>query len=110
MFCTLCQHDVGECTCPDIEARLQALSNSGGWMVQRCAICGEFGPRCMCGVKTGATRSKKCKQCGRPFVNSDAHDFYQFCSDRCLRRWWNLMEIAAELQRNALDVPAPFCS
>jgi len=110
MFCTRCQHDLAECTCPDIEARLEALSTSGGWALTRCEICGEFAARCLCGVRAGVNHCKKCKQCGRPFVNSDAHDFYQFCSDRCLRRWWSLMEIAAELMRSSLDAPAPYCS
>ena len=110
MFCTRCQHDLAECTCSDIEQRLETLSKNKGWALERCDICGEFGPRCMCGVRTGQTRAKKCKQCGRPFVNSDAHDFYQFCSDRCQRMWWDLLEIAAQLVRNSLDLPSPYFS
>ena len=27
MFCMYCQHDVIECTCPDIEQRLKALAS-----------------------------------------------------------------------------------
>ena len=110
MFCTQCQRDVAKCTCPDIDARLEALSKNEGWAMDRCGICGRFSSRCLCGVATGAIRAKKCKQCGRLFVNSDAHDFYQFCSDLCQQKWWDLLEIAAELVRNSLDQPAPFCS
>jgi hypothetical protein len=64
MYCTRCKHDVAECTCSDIEERLEALSKNKSWALERCAICGEFNPRCLCGVQTGANRAKKCKQCG----------------------------------------------
>lgn len=29
MFCAICQHDVPQCTCPDIDARLASLATVG---------------------------------------------------------------------------------
>ena len=110
MFCAQCQHDISDCTCTDIEERLEKLGQHTGWVFERCCLCGRLKSRCLCRfMMAGALRFRKCRRCKREFAHSDAHDYLQFCSDACQLEWWNLVETAAEIIGGALDT-SPQCS
>lgn len=46
MFCIRCQHDVADCTCPDIEERLLAIQTHVAQAM--CTKCGKHVDRCLC--------------------------------------------------------------
>lgn len=46
MFCTKCQNDLANCTCPDIEERLASLK--GKLIYRMCKVCGKHYGRCKC--------------------------------------------------------------
>lgn len=49
MFCVKCNHDLGECTCPDLKERLAKLNVKGSHVfIQTCLTCGEHHARCKC--------------------------------------------------------------
>ena len=45
MFCARCQNDLAECTCPDLEERLDSIAN---FSYRKCAKCGRHYARCRC--------------------------------------------------------------
>ena len=50
MWCTRCQNEIADCTCPDINERLaSAAEGVGGMFVyKRCKKCKEHYARCKC--------------------------------------------------------------
>jgi hypothetical protein len=48
MFCVICQNDVGDCTCPDIEERLASLATHPNIAIEFCPTCGAHHARCRC--------------------------------------------------------------
>lgn len=48
MFCVICQNDVFFCKCPDIEERLQALSQHPNFALSWCQKCDRHVDRCEC--------------------------------------------------------------
>jgi hypothetical protein len=48
MWCVKCQHDLTECTCPDLPERLQALIESGSLAYRKCSICDLHYALCKC--------------------------------------------------------------
>jgi hypothetical protein len=54
MFCTRCNNDLHDCTCPDIDERLR---NLGAVVIKWCLTCDKHYSRCHCedpvfGVRT----------------------------------------------------------
>lgn len=48
MWCARCRHDLSDCTCPDIDQRLQDLAKEGKFVYRMCGICGRHYDRCRC--------------------------------------------------------------
>jgi hypothetical protein len=49
MACGVCNKNIGECTCPDIDKRLAELGGPGGMMIFRVdKKCGKHFARCDC--------------------------------------------------------------
>lgn len=48
MFCMKCSNDLSQCTCDDIEERLQNAAGSGHFAYKKCATCGKHYSRCEC--------------------------------------------------------------
>jgi len=54
MWCGVCQKNLSECTCEDLEERLQKVSNSlatkgsGGFAYKRCRKCEKHYTKCRC--------------------------------------------------------------
>lgn len=48
MFCTQCQNNIVDCTCDDIEERLQALAEHPNFATDRCTNCREHPQECEC--------------------------------------------------------------
>ena len=48
MYCMKCNHDLFECTCPDLAERLASLGNSPHLIMTHCSGCGEHVSRCRC--------------------------------------------------------------
>ena len=49
MWCAVCQKDLSECTCSDIDERLAKLADPKGNVVYRmCLVCGRHYARCKC--------------------------------------------------------------
>lgn len=48
MFCVVCQSNLIDCTCPDIEERLADLANHPNMSIRICRICGLHYARCDC--------------------------------------------------------------
>lgn len=46
MFCIICQKDVADCTCPDIEERLRAIMSHVAQAT--CSKCLAHVDRCLC--------------------------------------------------------------
>ena len=48
MWCMKCKNDLSECTCPDLQERLESISNSGHFIYRKCGICGLHYAKCKC--------------------------------------------------------------
>lgn len=48
MWCAKCQHDLVDCTCPDLEERLARASRGGHFVTLFCKLCGLHKDRCRC--------------------------------------------------------------
>ena len=48
MYCTICQRDLSNCTCDDLDERLASLGNSPNFIYKKCRICGLHYARCKC--------------------------------------------------------------
>jgi hypothetical protein len=48
MFCTACDHTLGECTCPDADARILAARQHTP--MKWCKTCDKHYARCKCSV------------------------------------------------------------
>lgn len=50
MICSTCQHDLHDCTCPDIDARLHDLAYAPGVPIvfKWCRTCDKHYARCRC--------------------------------------------------------------
>lgn len=61
MFCYLCQRDIKDCICPDIEERLNKIAQRLDIVTEVCAKCGQHRDRCKCEhpklQKTGIIKS-----------------------------------------------------
>ncbi len=58
MFCTKCQNDLDDCTCPDLAERMRGLSGPGGFTVARwCGACDQHYAVCRCEVPDWRLRS-----------------------------------------------------
>ena len=47
MWCCKCQHDLSECTCPDLMERLNRAAQ-GNFAYKRCTICQKHYAQCRC--------------------------------------------------------------
>jgi hypothetical protein len=57
MWCAKCNHELSECTCPDIEERLRSLSGESGPLVSRwCILCDKHYSQCKCEAPTWVMR------------------------------------------------------
>lgn len=50
MYCMECKHDLGDCTCPDIDDRLSKLTGSHNLIFKMCQICALHYARCKCKI------------------------------------------------------------
>jgi hypothetical protein len=48
MFCMKCNHELSECTCPDLQERLGKIASSGNFMYRACKKCGNHYAKCKC--------------------------------------------------------------
>jgi len=48
MYCTICQNDLVNCTCKDIDERMADLGKSPNFVFKACAKCGKHYARCKC--------------------------------------------------------------
>lgn len=48
MFCMKCQKDLSQCTCPDLEERLDKAVVAGAFVYKYCKKCGKHYARCKC--------------------------------------------------------------
>ncbi|MBA7513304.1 hypothetical protein ES705_05319 [subsurface metagenome] len=48
MWCMKCNKDLSECTCPDLEERLDRAVVGGRFVYKYCKICGKHYERCKC--------------------------------------------------------------
>jgi len=48
MFCMKCQKTLSQCTCLDLEERLDRAVLSGFFIYQSCKKCGKHHQRCKC--------------------------------------------------------------
>ena len=64
MFCMKCQHDLSECTCPDLQERLKKATAGAPVAIKWCRRCDKSYHACHCerpgfyvrGGSTGAAR------------------------------------------------------
>ncbi len=59
MWCVKCNHDLSECTCPDIDERLASLAKSPHFVYRMCKVCGKHYDRCKCENPIWITSDKK---------------------------------------------------
>jgi hypothetical protein len=52
MWCMKCNHDLMDCTCPDLKERLASANASPYVFIQTCKTCGEHHSRCKCSPET----------------------------------------------------------
>jgi len=48
MYCNHCENDLKDCTCEDIEKRLDVAVQSGHFDYNKCLTCGKHYARCKC--------------------------------------------------------------
>ena len=48
MVCTICEKNLTDCKCDDIEDRLEDAVKSGHFDYKKCARCGKHYDRCKC--------------------------------------------------------------
>lgn len=48
MWCMKCNKHLSECTCADLEERLDKATSAGGFVYRRCGKCGKHYERCKC--------------------------------------------------------------
>lgn len=48
MFCMKCQKDLSQCTCADLEERLNDAVAEGGFVYRYCKLCGKHYEKCKC--------------------------------------------------------------
>ena len=50
MFCSQCSNDLADCSCTDLQERLQAAAQSPHFAYKKCSICGNHYAKCSCKV------------------------------------------------------------
>lgn len=48
MWCAKCNKDLSNCTCPDLEERLNKLGNCPNFIYRKCLLCGKHYAKCTC--------------------------------------------------------------
>jgi len=48
MWCMKCNNDLANCTCDDLQERLEKLADSPNLSIQWCARCNKHHSRCKC--------------------------------------------------------------
>ena len=48
MWCMKCNKHLSECTCPDLEERLNSVVSEGVFAYKSCKKCGKHNERCKC--------------------------------------------------------------
>ena len=48
MFCSKCQNDLSECTCSDIEERMNKLKSASSFTYKMCGNCNKHYKLCRC--------------------------------------------------------------
>lgn len=48
MICTVCSHEIKNCTCGDIDERLEEIHNDANVIFKICRICSKHYERCQC--------------------------------------------------------------
>lgn len=48
MWCIKCNHDLSECTCPDLMDRLNSVAEGGNFVYRRCRVCQMHYSQCKC--------------------------------------------------------------
>jgi hypothetical protein len=48
MFCVICQREIYDCICPDINERLAAIGNHPAFAMRWCDACNKHIDRCDC--------------------------------------------------------------
>jgi hypothetical protein len=48
MWCMKCNHDLSECTCPDLLDRLKSATENAPFVFKRCKKCGRYHSQCKC--------------------------------------------------------------
>jgi len=59
MFCGKCQNSLIDCTCLDLEERLDKAVVSGMFVYRYCKTCGKHYARCKCNNPVWATKTKE---------------------------------------------------
>ena len=57
MWCMKCNHDVSECSCPDIAERLLGVSDGPHNIARWCLACDRHYSQCKCANPIWGTRS-----------------------------------------------------
>ena len=48
MYCMKCQNDLADCTCSDIQERLNEIAAGGHFVMRVCMLCGKHYAKCEC--------------------------------------------------------------
>lgn len=59
MWCGICQRDLVECVCPDLEERLAKAQAGGHFITLWCQSCGLHKDRCRCAEPNLSTELPK---------------------------------------------------
>lgn len=59
MFCMKCQNELFQCTCSDLEERLNSAAADNALEYRYCTTCGKHYARCKCKNPTWAIKNSK---------------------------------------------------
>ena len=48
MWCMKCNHNLADCSCPDLQERLQSVVKSSNFAYKKCAKCNLHYSKCKC--------------------------------------------------------------
>lgn len=64
MWCVKCQKHLSQCTCPDLEERLNSAVKDGSFAYRYCKICDKHYERCKCKKPIWGIKNKEEKKNG----------------------------------------------
>jgi len=48
MWCMKCNHNLADCSCPDLQERLQSVTKNANFAYKKCAKCNLHYAKCKC--------------------------------------------------------------